>query len=316
MTSAAELLRSVTGSCRPRRQRRQIRSPERRPGNDFMHVRSPARLLAARRAAPDRVRSSARVGRLESCSRSATAGSADRQVFVAATGADAVWPSARHRRQRSARSRPASWCAEVTLPDGTDEAELILWVRGCNDTAVPWTVTRVRQGVRTRRTRSRSKTARAPSTTGTTISRSRARAGTTDVADGLGEVWRRALDANVRYYEAWGRVANDYVRELEHGPEGLLARGAPPHDHPADAHADRPGAVTGAARAHATERRQPASPPRPSCSRRRPARSPRERCWSRTTSPIRSRPRSRRIVDSDIDVTIAVEPDHVDLAPG
>ena len=32
------------------------------------------------------------------------------------------------------------------------------------------------------------------------------------MADGLGDVWRNALDANVRYYEAWGRVLNDYVR--------------------------------------------------------------------------------------------------------
>ena len=34
------------------------------------------------------------------------------------------------------------------------------------------------------------------------------------MADSIGEVWRRALDLNVRYYEAWGRAANDYVREL------------------------------------------------------------------------------------------------------
>lgn len=34
------------------------------------------------------------------------------------------------------------------------------------------------------------------------------------MADSIGEVWRRALDLNVRYYEAWGRVANDYVRDL------------------------------------------------------------------------------------------------------
>ena len=34
------------------------------------------------------------------------------------------------------------------------------------------------------------------------------------MADSIGEVWRRVLDLNVRYYEAWGRVANEYVRDL------------------------------------------------------------------------------------------------------
>lgn len=34
------------------------------------------------------------------------------------------------------------------------------------------------------------------------------------MADGLGEVLRRAVDANIRYYEAWGKIAGDYLREL------------------------------------------------------------------------------------------------------
>jgi hypothetical protein len=34
------------------------------------------------------------------------------------------------------------------------------------------------------------------------------------MADDLAGVWRNAVDANVRYWDAWGRIANDYVREL------------------------------------------------------------------------------------------------------
>jgi hypothetical protein len=34
------------------------------------------------------------------------------------------------------------------------------------------------------------------------------------MANGLAELWRRAIDANVRYYEEWGRVAQAYVRDL------------------------------------------------------------------------------------------------------
>ena len=41
------------------------------------------------------------------------------------------------------------------------------------------------------------------------------------MAEGLGAVWQRALDANVRYYEAWGRVATDYVRELSTALKGF-----------------------------------------------------------------------------------------------
>jgi hypothetical protein len=34
------------------------------------------------------------------------------------------------------------------------------------------------------------------------------------MADDLATVWRNALEANLRYYEAWGRVANEYLRDL------------------------------------------------------------------------------------------------------
>jgi hypothetical protein len=30
----------------------------------------------------------------------------------------------------------------------------------------------------------------------------------------LGDAWRLALDASARYYQAWGRIAEDYVRDL------------------------------------------------------------------------------------------------------
>ncbi len=54
---------------------------------------------------------------------------------------------------------------------------------------------------------------------------------------GLGDVWQRALDANVRYYEAWGRVATDYVRELSTALKGFSRRSATAHDHAAEHHA-------------------------------------------------------------------------------
>ena len=35
------------------------------------------------------------------------------------------------------------------------------------------------------------------------------------MADDLVDVWRRAMDANVKYYESWGRLAGDWLREFE-----------------------------------------------------------------------------------------------------
>lgn len=34
------------------------------------------------------------------------------------------------------------------------------------------------------------------------------------MADALSEAWRRAVDANARYYQEWGRLAERYVRDL------------------------------------------------------------------------------------------------------
>jgi hypothetical protein len=41
------------------------------------------------------------------------------------------------------------------------------------------------------------------------------------MADGMGDVWRHAVDANVRYYEAWGRIAEDYIRDLGSALKGF-----------------------------------------------------------------------------------------------
>jgi hypothetical protein len=41
------------------------------------------------------------------------------------------------------------------------------------------------------------------------------------VADDLAEVWRKAIDANVRYYQSWGRLAGDWLRELQDAARGL-----------------------------------------------------------------------------------------------
>ncbi len=132
------------------------------------------------------------------------------------------------------------------------------------------------------------------------------------MAESLGEVWRRALDLNVRYYEAWGRAASDYVREL-----GATLKGYSP--------AVRLPTVTlptlKTTNGTVTSQRATDSAPQPA---------------SRPVVLLEAAPGSiaegavlvenhlthpvsagiRAIVDSDIDVTIAVEPDHVDLAPG
>ena len=34
------------------------------------------------------------------------------------------------------------------------------------------------------------------------------------MADKSREVWRRAVEANVRYYQAWSRIANEYLNEV------------------------------------------------------------------------------------------------------
>ncbi len=67
-------------------------------------------------------------------------GLADRQVFVAATGADEGMASGAPSTTTIGALDTGQLAAELTLPAGTDQAQLILWVRGCNDTAVQWTV--------------------------------------------------------------------------------------------------------------------------------------------------------------------------------
>ena len=67
-------------------------------------------------------------------------GLADRQVFVAATGPDAQLATGGPSQATIGALETGELVAEVTLPDGVEKAELILWVRGCHDHALPWTI--------------------------------------------------------------------------------------------------------------------------------------------------------------------------------
>ena len=68
-------------------------------------------------------------------------GLADRKVFIAATGPGAHLAIGSPSTATIGALETGELSAEVTLPDGTASADLILWIRGCNDHAVPWTVT-------------------------------------------------------------------------------------------------------------------------------------------------------------------------------
>ena len=41
------------------------------------------------------------------------------------------------------------------------------------------------------------------------------------MADDLVDAWRRAMDANLKYYESWGRLAGDWLRELQNAAAAL-----------------------------------------------------------------------------------------------
>jgi hypothetical protein len=132
------------------------------------------------------------------------------------------------------------------------------------------------------------------------------------VADSIGEVWRRALDLNVRYYEAWGRVANEYVRDL-----GATLKSYSPNVRLPTITLPNVTTATGTT----SKQRAVDSTPQPA---------------SRPIVLLEAAPGSlaegavlvenhlahpvsagiRAVVDSDIDIVILVEPDHVDLAPG
>jgi hypothetical protein len=67
-------------------------------------------------------------------------GLATRTVFVAATGHDAGLAIGSPASASVGAFETVELVAELTLPDGTPRAQLVLWVRGCHDTAVAWTV--------------------------------------------------------------------------------------------------------------------------------------------------------------------------------
>jgi hypothetical protein len=130
------------------------------------------------------------------------------------------------------------------------------------------------------------------------------------VADSIGDVWRRALDLNVRYYEAWGRVANEYVRDLgatlkNYSPSVRLPTITLPNVRATS------GTTTTSLAAGSTP--QPASMPlvlleaAPGSVAEGAV-----LVENHLAHPVSAA--IRAVVDSDIDVV--VEPDHVDLAPG
>jgi hypothetical protein len=63
-----------------------------------------------------------------------------RTVFVAATGSDAGLAHGAPSTATVGAFDTAELAAEVTLPEGTHEATLLVWVRGCHDHVMRWTV--------------------------------------------------------------------------------------------------------------------------------------------------------------------------------
>jgi hypothetical protein len=134
------------------------------------------------------------------------------------------------------------------------------------------------------------------------------------VADGLSDVWRSALDANVRYYEAWGRAVEEYVRELGEALKGysptvrlpsievpLTARTVPPS--PA-----RPGTSDASARSATSA---PAVVLEADIGR---VATGAVLVQNHLSHPVSAAVRAR--VEADHEVEFDVEPDHVELAPG
>ena len=83
------------------------------------------------------------------CFRVRNSGLADRHVFVAATGPDAGLVLGHPSTAVIGALQTRELVAELTLPQGSECAEVILWVRGCQDTAVSWTVTASTRGCAT-----------------------------------------------------------------------------------------------------------------------------------------------------------------------
>lgn len=76
-------------------------------------------------------------------------GLSPRDVFLAATGRDAGLATGSPSTASIGALETGRLVAEVSLPEGTECAELILWVRGCHDTAIAWTVTACDNGCNT-----------------------------------------------------------------------------------------------------------------------------------------------------------------------
>ncbi|MFC7530834.1 hypothetical protein [Actinoplanes sp. GCM10030250] len=81
-----------------------------------------------------------RGGTARICFRVHNGGLTTRTVFVAATGPDAGFATGHPSSVNLGALETGELVAVVTLPDGVHRADLILWVRGCGDTAVRLTV--------------------------------------------------------------------------------------------------------------------------------------------------------------------------------
>jgi hypothetical protein len=137
------------------------------------------------------------------------------------------------------------------------------------------------------------------------------------MAERLGDVWQRALDANVRYYEAWGRVATDYVRELSTALKGFSPRMQLPTITLPNITLPVTSAATGAA-----SRPQPTGSETPTPGAPNPAVVLEAAPGSSAQGAVLvenhlSHPVSAPIeAQVDGEIHILIEPDRVDLAPG
>jgi hypothetical protein len=138
------------------------------------------------------------------------------------------------------------------------------------------------------------------------------------MAERATDVWRGALDANARYYEAWGRLAGDYVRELTEVLRGYAPKVTLPE-------ITLPGVTVPTATAAAsTAGPAPARPPAPSAPPTATAVVLEAPVGSTATGAVLvqnhlSHPVSAEVVASfprDDGVDVEVDPRRVDLAPG
>jgi hypothetical protein len=137
------------------------------------------------------------------------------------------------------------------------------------------------------------------------------------VADGLSDVWRSALDANVRYYEAWGRAVEDYVRDLGAALKGYspVVR-LPAIEVPLSASTVRPSTVTSSTARSSNARSSPSAAAPAVVLEADVGRvaTGAVLVQNHLAHPVSAAVTAR--VDADHEVQFDVEPAYVELAPG